>query len=667
MRLARLLPIALAWATLGCDGLFGRWDRVRVEVGDPGAAEAQPTAGTESGGEGATDGGSTGGTTGGTTGEPAAPADTTSPVVDAGADVLTNATFSRTGTATDAAAMTYLWEKTSGPGTVTFSASTALTTDVAASISGVYTIRLTATDASGNKSADSFSLNWDAAGPAAPATGTLKLAADSAGAAAATVDDDASVFLVWGAADDGEGSGVKNYTVQIFNQSACAGTPAEVTAVAGTDQVATGLDGETISFRVKAIDNLDQAGPYSDCKSGIKVDLTDPVVLGGFTVDEGATLATATVGTNRVTVDFPNGAPDIADYDRVVVRRLKGGVPAAACNDGQIAKAYSAPFTDPDVFFDFTNEAGESFGYRVCITDAAGRLKSTDTAAMKVSKPHVLFATAQGYTGDLSGAPAGGPSPTGLGRADFICDTTASTSATPEVQNEPNWKAVMSDTTTSARNRLSIVGVVKNPGLTAVMADDYSGFWSDPLQTFVDTDTGGIPQAFALTGTRANGLRGNNASQNCADFSSAAGTGWVGDTNGGATWLVLNEASNVPCSDGPNHYSLYCISQPADAPAIPTMALEPSTGSGLTITIRQPSDLSRYSHIDLFRQGGATAPSAECDSGFIDTLTPTTAGTDLVYEDASATSGNPFSYRACVFDAYGNIITTKTALNVIAN
>lgn len=652
MRLARLLPILSTWACLGCDSFFGRWDQVRVEIGDPEAAAVQ------------TDGGAT--TDGTTTGGPTGPTDTTKPVVEAGADVLTNASFSRTATATDDAAMTYRWEKTSGTGTVTFSAATSLTTDVSASSSGVYTIRFTATDASGNATSDTFSLNWDATPPSPPALGAMKLAADSAGGADVPIDDDANVYLVWGAADDGAGSGVRDYTLLIFTQPACGGASTDVPGIIGNDYMAAGADADTVSFKVKAFDKLNQEGALSDCKSGIKIDLTDPVALQAFTVDDGATLPSATVATNRVTVNFPDGAAQIADYAQVVVRRLKGATPNVACTDGKVAKTYTGAFPDPDTFLDYTDEAGASFDYRVCITDAAGRLKATDVATAKVSKPHILFATAQGYMGDLAGLPLGGPA-NGLGRADFICDETAANSATPEVASEPNWKAVMSDKTSSAKNRLSVVGIVKNPFLSTTLANDFTTIWSAPLQTFVETDTGGLPQAFALTGTRTNGTRGTLDSQDCTQWTSSAGTGWVGDTNGLAPWLNVNEAAPVNCTDGGTEYSVYCLSQPADAPAITTMALAPAPGPGIRITITLPPDISRYAQIELYRQGLGTAPSAECDSGFIDTIPPTTGGAVLTYDDASATSGATFSYRACVFDAAGNIITTKTALSGVAN
>lgn len=90
--------------------------------------------------------------------------DTTPPVVDAGADVVTNQTFNRTGVITDASAFTSLWTAT-GLGNITFSAPTALMTDITADTDGVYTITLTATDAANNTASDNFTLTWDTTPP----------------------------------------------------------------------------------------------------------------------------------------------------------------------------------------------------------------------------------------------------------------------------------------------------------------------------------------------------------------------------------------------------------------------------------------------------------------------------------------------------------------------
>jgi RHS repeat-associated protein len=76
------------------------------------------------------------------------------PTVNAGADQLINppaTSATLIGTVTDdglppGSSLTYLWTKVSGPGTVTFSSPTALTTNATFSDAGVYILRLTAND-----------------------------------------------------------------------------------------------------------------------------------------------------------------------------------------------------------------------------------------------------------------------------------------------------------------------------------------------------------------------------------------------------------------------------------------------------------------------------------------------------------------------------------------
>jgi hypothetical protein len=91
--------------------------------------------------------------------------DTTPPVVSAGPDQIVNAPVTQTGTASDATAMTYLWTKISGPGTVSFGSAAALTTTMTASTDGVYVLGLTATDAAGNSSTSTMNLTRDTTAP----------------------------------------------------------------------------------------------------------------------------------------------------------------------------------------------------------------------------------------------------------------------------------------------------------------------------------------------------------------------------------------------------------------------------------------------------------------------------------------------------------------------
>ncbi|MFA6552197.1 MAG: Ig-like domain-containing protein [Candidatus Paceibacterota bacterium] len=88
------------------------------------------------------------------------------PTANAGSDVLAKETFTQTGTATDNVAIaSVLWEKVSGPGDISFGATTSPVTTITADTDGVYEIKFTATDTAGNSTIDTMQLTWDATKP----------------------------------------------------------------------------------------------------------------------------------------------------------------------------------------------------------------------------------------------------------------------------------------------------------------------------------------------------------------------------------------------------------------------------------------------------------------------------------------------------------------------
>ncbi|MGE0171914.1 MAG: Ig-like domain repeat protein [Oligoflexales bacterium] len=89
--------------------------------------------------------------------------DTAAPTVNAGADLVANATKSINATVTGA--ITYSWTKQSGPGTITFGSASAEDTTAFANSEGSYVLRLTATDAAGNSAFDELSFVWDTTAP----------------------------------------------------------------------------------------------------------------------------------------------------------------------------------------------------------------------------------------------------------------------------------------------------------------------------------------------------------------------------------------------------------------------------------------------------------------------------------------------------------------------
>lgn len=89
--------------------------------------------------------------------------DTTLPTVNAGSDVIVNATHNSN--TTTSGATTYLWSQESGLGTITFGSATVANTTVSADTDGVYVIRLTVSDAAGNASYDELNFTWSTNGP----------------------------------------------------------------------------------------------------------------------------------------------------------------------------------------------------------------------------------------------------------------------------------------------------------------------------------------------------------------------------------------------------------------------------------------------------------------------------------------------------------------------
>lgn len=86
--------------------------------------------------------------------------DVTPPVVDVGADFVAGLSTPIDASVTGEPAL-FQWTMETGLGTVTFSSPTTEDTNVSASANGVYTLRLTATDAAGNSAYDELELTWD--------------------------------------------------------------------------------------------------------------------------------------------------------------------------------------------------------------------------------------------------------------------------------------------------------------------------------------------------------------------------------------------------------------------------------------------------------------------------------------------------------------------------
>jgi len=152
-----------------------------------------------------------------------------------------------------------------------------------------------------------------------------------------------------------------------------------------------------------------------------------------------------------------------------------------------------------------------------------------------------------------------------IAKADLLCQKLALNAAL----NKPtSFKAVLSDATVNARDRIYIGGTIKNTRgiLVANNATQlWSGSWSNPVYY---TERGTISSnSIIWTGTRSDGTKalGGPASspyqQFCADWSSSAGAVTVGNayTKDYRALDVYN--GGVPASACSNTMPFYCIGE----------------------------------------------------------------------------------------------------------
>jgi len=203
--------------------------------------------------------------------------DATSPVVLAGDDVLASAPISLQGSAIDASAITVLWTKISGPGTVTFSAATSLTTTVTASVAGSYELQLTATDSFGNSGSDRVTYTFDNIPPSAIITSRL----DSP-----TTTSPIPLDITF------------SEPVSGFSKAGLAVTGASVGDVSGSGasyQVSLVPFAATVTAQVKASTVPDQAGNNNLASAIFSIAYNNPNGNGGGSGDGGGGISTTVV------------------------------------------------------------------------------------------------------------------------------------------------------------------------------------------------------------------------------------------------------------------------------------------------------------------------------------------------------------------------------------
>lgn len=201
--------------------------------------------------------------------------------------------------------------------------------------------------------------------------------------------------------------------------------------------------------------------------------------------------------------------------------RINGGawVTAGTINSGETIQVRLTSSTSASTAYTATVAVGSGSG-NWSVTTRAGQLK--------------VFATSNSYNGNLGG----------LAGADAICQSEAAT-----LVYSGSYKAILSDATTNAKDRLTIVYPVIRA--TDGVVVDATNIWDGSLQNYISS------VGYIMTGTGSDGTR--SPSYTCNSWTSGLGsdTGVVGYDvyNGNPQWIIF---SPVACST-PTH--LYCIQQ----------------------------------------------------------------------------------------------------------
>ena len=131
--------------------------------------------------------------------------------------------------------------------------------------------------------------------------------------------------------------------------------------------------------------------------------------------------------------------------------------------------------------------------------------------------------------------------------------------------NSPIWKAIVSNSTTDARDHIGLLSTSLNPlytvdGTKVSTGNLWNGTLLSPINRFID---GGITNAIVYTGTKADGTKSNPVGP--------VGTDWVNvgfAANTDSTWTAYTQSSPAA------YRQLYGIS---DVLTVPAAVPEPST------------------------------------------------------------------------------------------
>ena len=357
-----------------------------------------------------------------------------------------------------------------------------------------------------------------------------------------------------------------------------------------------------------------------------------------------AATGTGSIGDITMTLNFPTTTSHMSN---VTIRRILGDTPpnADCTSDGtQVANITSLT---SQTLTDATGVNSGIYSYRACTYGPGNVLIGTFPFAQVRAKglSHSMFVTSGTFNGSLGG----------LSGADSLCSNAANVAG---ILGD-GWKAVMSDATADAKDRLVIKGPIYR-GDGSLIAKSAADLWDSIIGAGVSiTETGAwyTGTQYVWTGTSATGV---NNGQNCGNWlsSSAAAGVWTGRADSGSTTWTENN-TNTACSGS---FRLYCLNKVGSAAPLTnfTAATGTVTNGDVTMTMTYPATTTDWARLDIRRLEGKFAPSGDCASTG-STVTSITNFATTSYTDNAPIPGRIYSYRACAYGTDGFLIGSLSA------
>jgi hypothetical protein len=213
------------------------------------------------------------------------------------------------------------------------------------------------------------------------------------------------------------------------------------------------------------------------------------------------------------------------------------------CDSGDLVGAPLTVFTDTTIS-DPTNTDSITYSYRLCIYDSGSNLIGTNTAVniQPAGTVHTIFVTDQSWDGAGVG---------GLAAADTKCQAAGDSASLGGT-----YKAILSDSATNAKDRLTISGPIFNTGGDRI-ANDSVDLWDSSVDFGITYNQHGAVSGLGESWTGTNG-DGTSAATNCTDWTSAVGTGHANRSSGLLDQQWVSYVGNRDCGLSK---ILICISQ----------------------------------------------------------------------------------------------------------